>query len=133
MAELAERFSRLHVPPPEATDNREDTMSKLEHGAVRSAGEEYVIGVPPVDNACEHVKRLGPVQPSGAGCEKCLQAGDTWVNLRLCMTCGHVGCCDDSKNKHATKHHHATHHPVIKSYQPREDWLWCFVDQRLMV
>ena len=108
-------------------------MSKQENALPRARGEDYVINVPPVDDACAHVELIGPVKPSAAGCEKCLQMGDTWVNLRLCMTCGNVGCCDDSKNKHATKHYHATHHPIIKSFRPVDNWLWCFIDQKMMV
>ena len=77
---------------------------------------------------CEHVQNLQDVTPSGNGCEECLKMGDTWVHLRLCETCGHVGCCDSSKNKHATKHYHATGHPVIKSFEPGEDWGYCYVD-----
>src|SRR6185312_5503043 len=61
-------------------------------------------------------------------CEECVKTGDTWVHLRLCMDCGHVGCCDSSKNKHATKHFHSTKHPVIRSAEPGESWTWCFVD-----
>lgn len=81
-----------------------------------------------MDEACEHVQNLHDVTPSGNGCVECLQMGDTWVHLRLCETCGHVGCCDESKNKHATKHFHTTGHPVIKSYEPREDWGYCYID-----
>ena len=58
--------------------------------------------------------------------------GDTWVHLRLCLTCGHVGCCDSSKNKHATKHFHATNHPIIQSFEPGEDWGWCYIDQLML-
>jgi uncharacterized UBP type Zn finger protein len=54
--------------------------------------------------------------------------GDVWVDLRLCRTCGHVGCCDTSKNKHATKHFRATRHPIIQSFQPDEYWMYCYVD-----
>lgn len=78
---------------------------------------------------CPHVALIQPVTPSAAGCEACLQMGDTWVQLRLCLICGHVGCCDASKNKHATGHFHATGHPVIQSHQPGETWRWCYVDQ----
>jgi uncharacterized UBP type Zn finger protein len=78
---------------------------------------------------CSHLKQIHNVTPSGNGCEDCLKTGDTWVHLRLCETCGHVGCCDQSKNKHATKHFHATGHPVIKSFEPGEDWGWCYVDE----
>ena len=63
------------------------------------------------------------------GCEECLQMGDSWVHLRLCLACGHVGCCDSSKNKHATKHFHRSKHPVIRSLEPGERWLWCYVDE----
>lgn len=61
-------------------------------------------------------------------CEECVKSGDDWVHLRLCTQCEHIGCCDDSKNKHATKHHKSTKHPVIKSLEPREDWFWCYPD-----
>ncbi len=78
--------------------------------------------------ACPHVGRIRPVTPSADGCEECLKTGDRWVHLRICMVCGHVGCCDSSPNTHATKHFHATGHPVIKSFEPGEDWGWCYVD-----
>ncbi len=84
-----------------------------------------------MENSCEHVKDLHDVTPSGNGCEECLKMGDSWVHLRLCETCGHVGCCDSSKNKHATKHYHATGHPVIKSFEPGEDWGYCYVDDQM--
>ena len=72
------------------------------------------------------------VTPGTDGCEDCLKTGDTWVHLRLCHTCGHVGCCDQSKNKHATKHFHAEQHPLIQSLEPGEEWLWCYVDEVMM-
>jgi len=80
---------------------------------------------------CEHLTNLPDVIPSANGCEDCLKTGDQWVHLRMCLTCGHVGCCNDSKNKHATRHFHQTHHPVIVSFEPGEDWLWCFEDELL--
>lgn len=64
------------------------------------------------------------------GCEECLKTGDRWVHLRLCLACGHVGCCDNSKNTHATKHFHETKHPVIRSFEPDENWKWCYVDEQ---
>lgn len=84
-----------------------------------------------MEEVCEHISQLKtePEPRTPEGCEECLKMGDTWVHLRLCMTCGHVGCCDDSKNKHATKHFHSTKHPVIKSFQPGEDWKYCYVDE----
>jgi uncharacterized UBP type Zn finger protein len=85
---------------------------------------------------CEHLAKLteprsSPLIPSAHGCEECLAAGAEWVHLRLCMTCGHVGCCDSSPNRHATGHFHATRHPVAKSFEPGEDWAWCYVHQEM--
>ena len=80
-------------------------------------------------NECTHLDMIRDVAPrTPEGCEECLAMGDTWVHLRLCLTCGHVGCCDSSKNKHATKHFRATLHPIIQSYQPGEDWIYCYAD-----
>ena len=82
---------------------------------------------------CSHVAEIQDVAPrTPEGCEECLAAGKTWVHLRLCLTCGHVGCCDNSQGKHATKHYHRSQHPIIRSYQPGEDWAWCYVDQLFM-
>ena len=78
---------------------------------------------------CAHLGEIRPVAPRVLGCEECLAMGDLWVHLRLCRTCGHVGCCDTSKNKHATKHFHKTLHPIIKSLEPGENWNWCYVDE----
>jgi uncharacterized UBP type Zn finger protein len=78
---------------------------------------------------CGHVSEIRSVTPSAEGCEDCLKIGDTWVELRLCRICGHVGCCDSSKNKHATQHFRATDHPIVQSFQSRDDWLWCYVDE----
>lgn len=77
---------------------------------------------------CEHVAAMVSVTPSANGCEECLKMGDTWVHLRLCKMCGHVGCCDNSKNRHATKHFHATDHAIIESFERGEDWGYCYVD-----
>jgi diadenylate cyclase len=84
-----------------------------------------------VAQRCTHADHLRPVAPRSDGCEECLRTGDDWVHLRLCLTCGHVGCCDDSKNKHATAHFHSTGHPVIESLEPGENWRWCYVDETL--
>ena len=77
---------------------------------------------------CDHVRTIAPVTPSAKGCEDCLKTGDRWVHLRLCMECGHVGCCDSSPNRHATKHYHSSRHPIIKSFEPGEDWGYCYPD-----
>ena len=78
---------------------------------------------------CTHVSGIEDVTPSALGCEECLKIGSPWVHLRLCRTCGHVGCCDSSPHKHATKHFHETGHPIMRSFEPGEDWGWCYVDE----
>jgi len=79
---------------------------------------------------CTHQIAIRPVAPrTPAGCEECLLSGDGWVQLRLCMTCGHVGCCDSSKNRHATRHFHGTGHPIIQAFGADEHWTWCYVDE----
>ncbi|HEX4776456.1 MAG TPA: UBP-type zinc finger domain-containing protein [Acidimicrobiia bacterium] len=78
---------------------------------------------------CTHLDTVAGVAPSDDGCHECLQTGDTWVHLRMCQECGHVGCCDNSKNRHATAHFHATRHPLIRSFEPGEDWWWCYADE----
>jgi hypothetical protein len=79
--------------------------------------------------SCTHLNQVNEVTPSAEGCEDCLRTGGSWVHLRLCMQCGHVGCCDSSPNKHATKHFHKTNHPIIRSLEAGEDWGWCYVDE----
>ena len=78
---------------------------------------------------CTHLDQMRTVTHSADGCEDCLRSGDTWVHLRLCMICGHVGCCDQSKNRHATRHFQHAGHPLIRSIEPGERWIWCYVDQ----
>jgi uncharacterized UBP type Zn finger protein len=83
--------------------------------------------------SCSHLDQIRPVTPNTpAGCEECLETGSWWVHLRLCLTCGHVGCCDSSPGKHATKHSHRSHHPLVKSFEPGEDWAWCYADQLML-
>ena len=79
---------------------------------------------------CTHLEeaRGKATRPRTKGCEECLKTGDSWVHLRLCETCGHVGCCDDSKNRHATAHFRTSNHPVIRSFEPGESWQYCYVD-----
>src|SRR5207247_9504781 len=78
---------------------------------------------------CSHLNQIKSVPPSADGCEDCLKTGDRWVQLRLCLTCGHVGCCDSSQNKHATKHFQALRHPIIQAFKAKENWKWCYIDQ----
>ena len=81
---------------------------------------------------CEHIGLVRDVQPSANGCEDCLRTGDTWVHLRICMTCGHVGCCDSSPNKHASAHWSSNdQHPIVRSFEPGENWWWCYPDSRI--
>lgn len=86
---------------------------------------------------CDHLESVlkpgrRPVTPGSDGCRECLETGGGWVHLRLCMTCGHVGCCDSSVNRHATRHFHESGHPVIKSFEPREAWAWCYRDEEAL-
>ena len=78
---------------------------------------------------CSHLDQIRDVEPGSEVCEACVAMGDTWVHLRTCLTCGHVGCCDSSKNRHATGHYLDTGHPIMRSQEPGEDWMWCYVDQ----
>ena len=78
---------------------------------------------------CTHRDQIKDVQPNSQGCEECMKSGDRWVQLRMCLSCGHVGCCDSSRNKHATGHFKATGHPVMRSIERGEKWKWCYVDQ----
>ena len=78
---------------------------------------------------CSHLNQIKIEQTNQHVCEDCVKMGDTWVHLRLCLICGNVGCCDSSKNKHATKHFHATQHPLIRSIEPGEAWVGCYVDE----
>jgi uncharacterized UBP type Zn finger protein len=83
---------------------------------------------------CEHVTEatIRTVQRPAKGCEDCLKIGGHWLHLRECLTCGHIGCCDSSPNRHATKHFHATKHPIVSSAEPGETWAFCYVDDRVL-
>ena len=81
---------------------------------------------------CTHLNEVKVTRSNKHVCEDCVKLGDTWVHLRLCLSCGHVGCCDSSKNKHATKHFLKTEHPLIKSNEPGENWVWCYLDQAMV-
>lgn len=85
-----------------------------------------------MSNDCRHAATVTSVTPLSRGCAECLSTGATWFHLRLCRTCGHVGCCDQSPGRHGTQHFLATHHPVIEGYDPPEGWGWCFVDEMMI-
>jgi hypothetical protein len=80
-------------------------------------------------DTCTHLDTIAAVAPSSQGCEDCLAIGGRWIHLRRCTSCGHVGCCDSSQNRHATQHFRTIGHPLVQSYEPGEEWYWCFVDQ----
>ncbi|REF00100.1 ubiquitin carboxyl-terminal hydrolase 14 [Thermomonospora umbrina] len=86
-------------------------------------------------STCEHVAHLPAPEPAPGtpeGCKECLEQGTRWVHLRLCLDCGHVGCCDSSPMRHASHHFEGSGHPVIRSFQPGEHWRWCFVDEQIV-
>ena len=112
------------------------TSSRPEMAAVNRTvvdTEATVVLTPRADaGTCSHLDCIRPVQPSAPGCEECLATGGRWVHLRLCMTCGHVGCCDSSPGRHATAHYRASGHPIVRSAEPGEDWGWCYEDQAML-
>jgi len=82
---------------------------------------------------CTHLDQVRTGKPrTPAGCEECLKTGGKWVHLRLCLGCGHVGCCDNSPGKHATKHFRGTKHAIMRSFEPGEDWGYCFIDELML-
>ena len=113
-------------------------------GSAGDAPGDALLGPPPLpavelsseqlrSETCSHVELARSVRPVALDvCPECVAAGDRWVHLRLCMTCGHVGCCDSSKNKHAHRHADSHDHPIIRSLEPGEDWAWCFLDEELL-
>ena len=78
---------------------------------------------------CERLDTIRPVPPSDDGCHECLRTGQRWVHLRMCQSCGHVGCCDNSPGRHATGHYRRSRHPLIRSFEPGEEWLWCYPEE----
>jgi uncharacterized UBP type Zn finger protein len=78
---------------------------------------------------CTHLDQIRLTETDIRVCEDCVKTGDRWVHLRMCLSCGHVGCCDSSQNKHATKHFQAAGHPLARSIEPGERWVWCYADQ----
>ncbi|GAB3875567.1 Na+/H+ antiporter [Terrabacter terrigena] len=113
-----------------ALDLEETMLDRLEDQESRLA-ESEMLPVDTIEAPCEHLEEIDAcVEPrTPEGCEECLRNGTTWVHLRLCLDCGHVGCCDSSEFKHATGHFHESSHPVMRSIEPGESWRWCFVDE----
>ncbi len=81
---------------------------------------------------CRHMDQIKITTTREHVCGECVKTGDSWVHLRLCLSCGHVGCCDSSKNKHATRHFRQSGHPLIRSIEPGEGWTWCYLDERMV-
>lgn len=116
-----------------ADEIRGSDYSDLLDPSDSKAADSGLVSLDLSKGGCEHTEGLTAVRPSALGaCQDCLAAGDTWVHLRVCMTCGYVGCCDSSKNKHATAHFHELGHPVMRSMEPGETWGWCFVDRKTL-
>jgi uncharacterized UBP type Zn finger protein len=82
--------------------------------------------------SCSHLSLIQVTMPSVRVCQDCVAVGDTWPELRMCLVCGYVGCCDQAKNKHARKHFELTGHPLMRSIQPGADWMWCYADRALL-
>lgn len=82
--------------------------------------------------SCDHEQIIEITEPTPHECETCIQQGDAWVHLRMCMTCGYVGCCDSSKNKHARKYYMRNNHPIIRSVDPGEDWRFCYIHNEIL-
>jgi uncharacterized UBP type Zn finger protein len=82
-----------------------------------------------MSSQCKHLDQVRVTTTNKHVCEDCMKTGDTWVHLRMCLSCGHVGCCDSSQNKHATKHFHGVGHPLVRSIEPGERWMWCYIDK----
>lgn len=79
---------------------------------------------------CTHLAAIDlDTVPAATGCVVCLREGAAWVHLRVCQSCGHVGCCDSSPGRHATAHHHETGHPVVRSFEPGQEWFWCYPEE----
>lgn len=85
------------------------------------------------EKPCSHLDSIQDAEANVDVCEECAELGDRWVHLRMCLTCGHVGCCSSSKHDHASQHYHETGHPLIKPYkQSGMDWIWCYEDNALL-
>jgi monovalent cation:H+ antiporter-2, CPA2 family len=124
----AARLFRADEAEPSDAVEKEGPADAASNAAFIDTERVVRLDVERLSTACAHLGEARPVLPSARGCEECLRTGDSWVHLRLCMTCGHVGCCDSSKNRHASKHNAATTHPIIKSLARGEDWAWCYPD-----
>jgi CPA2 family monovalent cation:H+ antiporter-2 len=133
---LADVLAAYGIDPASIRDDQEALRSSIPPagGTMRSTTTATIRLSEPQRRTprCAHTDQARDVTPSAPGCEDCLRTGDAWVHLRVCMTCGHVGCCDSSKNRHASGHHRASGHPIVRSLEPGEDWAWCYEDQAVL-
>lgn len=112
----------LHPIPTGRREPQELLRNSREPLAVSAERKEMA-------DECTHLEEIKVTGTNKRVCEECIKSGDTWVHLRMCLQCGSVGCCDSSKNQHATKHFHHTKHPLMRSIEPGEAWVWCYVDE----
>ncbi len=122
--------SVVHVPPLASLAAIVVIFSVAIGASLMFPGKEQPLPRPA--KSCSHRDQITDATPTSSGCAECLKAGDPWVQLRMCLKCGHVGCCDSSKNQHATAHFTATGHPVMRTLQPGESWKWCYVDKAMV-
>ncbi len=131
VASIAEAGATRVISAERAAANRVG-QAILHQCRLASAGggidTERVVAFEPVGEPCEHAEQVELVQPRSVGCESCLRSGSEWIHLRVCLSCGYVGCCDSSPNRHASAHFAAVGHPLMASAEPGENWAWCFVD-----
>ena len=124
-----ERLSIAHTRPAPSTSRRPPSRPPTGRGRTVADTAQVVTFVPDHDSSCAHLSLARPVVPRTPGCEQCLREGQTWVHLRLCVTCGHVGCCESSPGRHASAHANADDaHALICSLEPGENWGWCYLD-----
>ena len=98
-------------------------------GSISDTVRQLVARLSGGDIGCSHLDEARMVEPTSSGCEECLPLGMRWVHLRLCLSCGHVGCCDASEGRHAFAHFEETGHPIMRSHEPGETWSWCWIDE----
>jgi CPA2 family monovalent cation:H+ antiporter-2 len=130
---FAQLIPLLRVDKPVVTQPSENSSEEMLSFREGNYLNKEITLLPNKNSRCLHVLEKRSVIQKSQGCEECLKIGDSWVHLRICMTCGHVGCCDSSKNKHATRHFHAKSHPVVRSLEPGENWAWCYIDEIVLL
>ena len=130
IVQLYGQLLKDHGLPAEEIDRRAEEIRSGDYRQLSDEGDPALVSLKVTGEACEHARGLRPVRPSALGvCRDCLEQGDKWIHLRVCMTCGYVGCCDSSKNRHASRHASDLNHPVMRSMEPGEEWGWCYVHE----